>query len=77
MVVHTVASKTPISQNAVGDIGVQVDVNDIIVTYYGIGGKEHAFGKQIDEVIIGDFAIKNVNIDFNDFGYGDINGVLG
>ncbi|GBF11854.1 MULTISPECIES: retropepsin-like aspartic protease [Tepidibacillus] len=77
LVVDTGASKTLISQNAVDDIGVQVEVNDRIVTYYGIGGKEHAFRKKVDEITIGDFSIKNLDIDFNDFGYKDINGLLG
>lgn len=77
MVLDTGAARTLISQNAVDDIGIQVDLHDTIVTYFGIGGKEHAYRKQINQVQIDDFVIENVDIDFNDFGYEDINGLLG
>jgi|SRR5690625_4483893 len=50
MVLDTGAAKTLISQDAVEDIGIQVDIEDTIVTYFGIGGKEHAFRKRIDQV---------------------------
>ena len=60
----TGAAKTLISQDAVDDIGVGVDLNDTIVTYYGIGGKEHAFRKRIDKVQMDEFVIENVEIDF-------------
>lgn len=77
MVVDTGAAKTLISQDIVEDIGLQVDLNDRIVTYFGIGGKEHAFRKRIDQIQIGDFIIEKVEVDFNDFGYDDISGLLG
>ncbi|HHW36293.1 MAG TPA: clan AA aspartic protease [Bacillales bacterium] len=77
MVVDTGAAKTLISQDAVENIGLHVDLNDRIVTYFGIGGKEHAFRKQVDQIQIGDFTIEEVEVDFNDFGYEDINGLLG
>ncbi|WP_059104312.1 retropepsin-like aspartic protease [Shouchella shacheensis] len=77
MVVDTGAAKTLISQKVVEDIGIHVDLHDRIVTYFGIGGKEHAFRKQIDQVQISDFTVEKVEVDFNDFGYEDINGLLG
>jgi hypothetical protein len=42
MVLDTGAAKTLISQDVVEDIGLTVDLHDRIVTYFGIGGKEHA-----------------------------------
>ncbi|QOY38275.1 retropepsin-like aspartic protease [Anaerobacillus isosaccharinicus] len=77
MVVDTGAARTLISQNVVEEIGLGVDLQDRIVTYYGIGGKEHAFRKRVDLIQIGDFTAKEVELDFNDFGYDDINGLLG
>ncbi|CAM3206981.1 retropepsin-like aspartic protease [Filibacter tadaridae] len=77
MVVDTGAARTLISQDVVEDIGLQVDLHDRIVTYFGIGGKEHAFRKRIDQIQISDFIIEKVEVDFNDFGYDDINGLLG
>ncbi|WP_369801964.1 hypothetical protein [Oceanobacillus sp. Castelsardo] len=35
------------------------------------------FRKQIDQIQIGDFVVDKIEIDFNDFGYEDINGLLG
>lgn len=54
-----------------------MEFQDRIVTYYGIGGKEHAFRKRVDRIQMGEHAINEVEIDFNDFGYDDINGLLG
>ncbi|SET59907.1 Aspartyl protease [Oceanobacillus limi] len=77
MVLDTGAARTLISQDVVEDIDLRVDFHDRIVTYFGVGGKEHAFRKQIDQIQIGDFVVNMVEIDFNDFGYEDINGLLG
>ena len=77
MVVDTGAARTLISQDIVEDIGLRVDLHDRIVTYFGVGGKEHAFRKQVDLIQIGDFTVEKVEVDFNDFGYDDINGLLG
>ncbi|MRH41547.1 aspartyl protease [Aquibacillus halophilus] len=77
MVVDTGAARTLISQNIVEDIGIQVDLHDTIVTYFGVGGKEHAFRKQVDQIQIDDCLFEGVEVDFNDFGYDDINGLLG
>ena len=48
MVVDTGAAKTLISQDVVEDINLHVDLHDKIVTYFGVGGKEHAFRKKIE-----------------------------
>ncbi|WP_102345920.1 retropepsin-like aspartic protease [Bacillus sp. Marseille-P3661] len=77
MVVDTGAARTLISQDIVEDIGLHVDLHDRIVTYFGVGGKEHAFRKQVDKIQINDFVVKKIEVDFNDFGYEDINGLLG
>ena len=77
MVVDTGAARTLISQDVVEDINLRVELNDKIVTYFGVGGKEHAFRKEVDKVQIDDFTVEKVEVDFNDFGYDDINGLLG
>ncbi len=77
MVVDTGAARTLISQNVVEEIGLGVDLEDRIVTYYGIGGKEHAFRKRVDKIQVGEFTVEEMELDFNDFGYDDINGLLG
>ncbi|MDC3413883.1 retropepsin-like aspartic protease [Terrihalobacillus insolitus] len=77
MVVDTGAARTLISQDIVEDVGLHVDLHDKIVTYFGVGGKEHAFRKQVDKIQINDFVVEQIKVDFNDFGYDDINGLLG
>ncbi|MDC3418423.1 retropepsin-like aspartic protease [Aquibacillus salsiterrae] len=77
MIVDTGAARTLISQDIVEDIGLHVDLHDRIVTYFGVGGKEHAFRKKVDKIQISDFVVKHIEVDFNDFGYDDINGLLG
>lgn len=77
MVVDTGAARTLISQDIVEDINLQVDLNDRIITYFGIGEKEHAFRKEVDQIQIDDFIVEKIEVDFNDFGYDDINGLLG
>lgn len=77
MVVDTGAARTLISQDIVEDIGLHVEWHDRIVTYFGVGGKEHAFRKQVDKIQINDFVAEQIEVDFKDFGYDDINGLLG
>ena len=47
------------------------------MTYFGVGGKEHAFRKRVNQIQVNQFIAKNMEVDFNDFGYEDINGLLG
>ena len=39
--------------------------------------QEHAYRKRLDQVQIDDIILKNVEVDFNEFDYEDINGLLG
>ncbi|WP_018248366.1 retropepsin-like aspartic protease [Orenia marismortui] len=77
IVVDTGASNSLISQEEVDEIGIRISKDDKIVTFYGIGGTEHAFIKTIDEVKIGELKLNNFSIDFTLLPYEDINGLLG
>jgi len=77
MVIDTGAAKTLISQNAVEDIDIRVEMGDRIVTYYGIGGKEHAFTKRIDSISLGSFQLREYDIDCSGMDYEGINDLLG
>jgi len=77
IVIDTGASQTLISQDSVEIIGIKVSGEDEVITSYGIGGKEHAFIKKVDKVIIDNFSIENIPLDFTGFPYDDINGLLG
>ncbi|QDH22640.1 retropepsin-like aspartic protease [Saccharibacillus brassicae] len=77
VVIDTGASHSLISQDEVDEIGIQVSMDDEIITSYGIGGKEHAFSKKIEGIQIGDCTLEDVYIDFTSFKYHNINGLLG
>ena len=66
-----------ISQDLVDDIGIKVSGDDEIITSYGIGGKEHAFVKTVQNIQVGHFIAENIPIDFTNFPYTDINDLLG
>ena len=61
----------------VDDIGIKVSGDDEIITSYGIGGKEHAFVKTVQNIQVGHFIAENIPFDFTNFPYTDINGLLG
>ncbi len=77
IVIDTGASQTLVSQECVDDIGITVSAEDELVVSYGIGGKEHAFSKEVGEIKIGNHSLKDFKIDFTSFQYEDINGLLG
>src|SRR5690554_1970522 len=77
IVLDTGATKSLICQEIVDDIGIEVNKKDKIVMSYGIGGKALAFIKNIDQIILGDYTFKNINIDFSKIDYEDIKGLLG
>lgn len=77
IVIDTGASHTLISQDAVDDIEIRATRDDHFITSFGIGGEEHAFIKTIQFIEIGDYIIKDVELDFTSFKYHNINGLLG
>ena len=77
IIVDTGASHTLLSLDAVEDIGIRVEMEDELVTSYGIGGDEVSVVKKIDCVGLDGLCIENSNIDFSSFKYDDINGLLG
>lgn len=77
IVIDTGASGTLISQECVDNIGIRVSADDELVVSYGIGGKEYAFSKNVEEISIGNYRLKDYKLDFTSFQYEDINGLLG
>jgi predicted aspartyl protease len=77
IVIDRGASHTLLSQDEVDDIGIKVTLEDDIITSYGIGGKEHAFVKTVQALKVGDFILKDIQLDFTSFKYLNINGLLG
>lgn len=63
LVIDTGASHTLLSADVVADIGVYFETGDKIVSAFGIGGEENCFRKSFDAVTLGDFQIKDFNLD--------------
>ena len=78
VVIDTGAARSLLSADAVESIDIRFENDDKIVTMYGIGGEEHAFEKNIDEIRLGDTTICNYDIHFGTIDPdGEINGLLG
>ncbi len=72
MVYHT--SKDQVIVKIRKNVGLS---RDYIITSYGIGGKEHAFTKEIEAIQAGEYTLRNIQLDFTSFRYHSINGLLG
>lgn len=67
IVIDTGASHTLISQDEADELGIRVTKDDHFITSFGIGGEEHAFIKTVQAIEIGDYSLKNVELDFTSF----------
>ncbi len=79
VVIDTGASESIISPDIVDDIGIYAEAEDRIISYYGVGGSLHnAFVKQIEEIKIGDYKLRDIKMDFGLIDTkGKINGLIG
>jgi len=77
IVIDTGASHTLISQDAVDEIDIRATRNDHFITSFGIGGAEHAFIKTVESIQVGDYLIKDIELDFSSFQHDNIDGLLG
>lgn len=63
---------------AVEQIGVTIEDDDIIETIMGVGGSEFVYKKDIDSIALGDLKLNNFKIEVGVMDYGfEINGILG
>ena len=78
LVVDTGAAKTFISVDAVRDIELYYDEEDIITTVFGVGGPDNSFQKAVENISFGSKNFHKYTIDFGTFqGEYDINGLIG
>ncbi|PHJ39512.1 hypothetical protein P378_02925 [Desulforamulus profundi] len=78
IVLDTGASHTIISPDAVESIGITIEDDDMLVTSYGVGGKQFAFVKMVDKIKFNTFTVEECYIDFGVIDMdGKINGLLG
>ncbi|MCS5696538.1 retropepsin-like aspartic protease [Desulfofundulus thermocisternus] len=78
IVIDTGATHSIVSPDVVNDLGLVFERGDTVVTSYGIGGKQYAFSKRVDRVVLGSFEVSECIIDFGLVDPdGKINGLLG
>ncbi|MCF8012148.1 MAG: retropepsin-like domain-containing protein [Clostridiales bacterium] len=72
------AAQSILSLDAVEELGITVDSDDIIVICYGIGGKQYAVSKRVNGISFGPFKLGDRTIDLGPVDLdGKINGLLG
>jgi predicted aspartyl protease len=79
IVIDTGAAETILSPDVVEEIGLFVELDDFVHSFYGVGGSMHNFfSKQVDEIYLGSVSLKQIKLDFGVIDpQGNINGLLG
>lgn len=77
VVIDTGATHSILSPDSVRELGLEFEDDDQIVTSVGVGGKQYAFVKMVDNIEFGPFKVNKCNIDFSVIDTaGRINGLL-
>lgn len=76
MIIDTGAVHSIISSDVADEIGIFFEDGDEIVSSLGIGGVEYSFRKQVQQIEIGTYKIRNFTIDFGALPE-HINGLIG
>ncbi|TMV50680.1 hypothetical protein FE783_08280 [Paenibacillus mesophilus] len=64
--------------DVVEDIGLTVELDDVLGTISGVGGSEFVFFKTVDAIEVNGFRIENFQVDIGTMNYGiNIDGIVG
>jgi aspartyl protease len=78
VLLDTGSAGTVLSVDRLLDIGVHMEPQDTIHRIYGVGGSEFVFAKRVDNLIAGDLAVQDFEIQIGAMAYGiQIDGILG
>ncbi|MDM8559175.1 retropepsin-like aspartic protease [Candidatus Parabeggiatoa sp. HSG14] len=78
VVLDTGSAGTIFSADAVLNIGLQLESDDIVREIRGVGGTEFVFSKYIDSLSLGKFELKDFEIEIGTMDYGFlIDGIVG
>jgi len=78
VVLDTGSASTIFSADAVLNIGLQLESNDVVREIRGVGGTEFVFSKCIDSLSLGKFELKDFEIEIGTMDYGFvIDGIVG
>lgn len=60
------------------EIGVQLESQDAIRRIQGVGGSEFVFIKKVEQLSLGEFSLKNFDVEIGAMHYGiELNGIIG
>lgn len=78
VLIDTGSGGTILKMDKVEEIDITIDENDTIETISGIGGEEFVYLKKIDKLLLGEFELKQFQIEIGVMDYGFIiNGIVG
>jgi predicted aspartyl protease len=78
VVLDTGSAGTVFSADALLNIGLQLESDDVVREIRGVGGTEFVFSKCIDSLSLGKFELKNFEIEIGTMDYGFvIDGIVG
>jgi predicted aspartyl protease len=78
VLIDTGSSSTILKLELVEDIGLTVELDDVLGTISGVGGSEFVFFKTVDAIEVNGFRIENFQVDIGTMNYGiNIDGIIG
>lgn len=78
VLVGTGSATTVLAAHAVADVGIQPEMEDMLVTIRGVSGIETVYIRRVQALRIGQRVVENTKIEIGGMNYGfRINGVLG
>lgn len=78
VLVDTGSGGTILAADVLSKIGIAPQADDTLHTIFGVGGSEVVFTRKIDELKVGEFTIKQFEIEIGGMDYGfNIQGIVG
>ncbi|MEC0204847.1 retropepsin-like aspartic protease [Paenibacillus lautus] len=78
VLIDTGSSSTILKLDLVEEIGLTVELEDVLGTISGVGGSEFVFFKTVDAIEVNGFKIENFQVDIGTMNYGiNIDGIIG
>ncbi|MEK3724013.1 retropepsin-like aspartic protease [Paenibacillus sp. FSL H8-0034] len=78
VLIDTGSSSTILKLDIVEEIGLTVELEDVLGTISGVGGSEFVFFKTVDAIEINGFKVENFQVDIGTMNYGiEIDGIIG
>lgn len=78
VLVDTGSGGSVFKMEKIEELGITIEIDDVIETISGIGGSEFVYRKNVDRLKLGDSEVFGFTIEVGVMNYGfDINGILG